>query len=225
MKTRRTWTGTRTPSVGPDSVTSRRCAPPRLVARVMGGRQSPSAAEQQRGAARGGRGSQRARPGGSQLHEPQFPPQNLVLFAAPWDLQLQHRVAAVHQLADLRHRRVCQHLHDGSELRVEGGGRGHVSTSARLKRNKSGHWVRTEPDRRPAELSLLIQTWMWIHSGCKQSRGKPGSDAWIKATADNPENAHAQSISLHYFQHLIIWAACSLVKSSNSDFSFPTFMR
>lgn len=87
---------------------------------------SPSAATGARGAAGGGQGSEGAGPGGSQLQEPQFPAQLLVLSAAPADLQLQHRVAAVHQLADLRHGRVGQDLHDGGQLRVEGGGWGHL---------------------------------------------------------------------------------------------------
>lgn len=108
---------------------------------------SPAARIQQRAAASaaaaaaaGGRGSQCGGAGGAELHEPQFPPQHLVLFAAPRDLQLQHRVPAVHQLADLRHRRVGQHLHDGGQLRVEASGGRHVVRAGSEDRGR-------EPDR------------------------------------------------------------------------------
>lgn len=120
----------------------------------MSGHLSSSAAArgQQRGAAaRGSRRSQGVRARGSELHEPQFPPQHLVLFAAPRDLQLQHRVAAVYELADLRHRGVGQHLHDGGQLRVEGGGRGHVSHHRAPLRstNNPNQLVRTRTSTRP----------------------------------------------------------------------------
>lgn len=58
-------------------------------------------------------------PGDDGLNELQFPPQRLILLVTAGDLQPQHRVAVVHQLADLRHRCFGQRLHDGRQLRVK----------------------------------------------------------------------------------------------------------
>lgn len=103
-------------------ITRQRRAPPLLVAAALLDARPPAAAR------RGG--SQRGGPRRPELQQPQLPPQNLVLLAAAGDLQLQHRVAAVHQLADLRHRRVGQNLHDGGELGVKGGGGRHFTRRA-----------------------------------------------------------------------------------------------
>ena len=55
-----------------------------------------------------------------QLHQVQLPLQRLVLPLALGHLEAHHRVVVVHQLTDLRHRRVGQHLHDGGQLGLEG---------------------------------------------------------------------------------------------------------
>lgn len=53
------------------------------------------------------------------LHQPQLALQGQVLPLAPGDLQPQGGEAIVNELADLGHRRVSQHLHDGHQLGVE----------------------------------------------------------------------------------------------------------
>ena len=88
--------------------------PPQLVAEM--GR--PRAAAGEDGAADPG-GAQGGHAGHLELHEPQLPSQRLVLLVAAGDLQVQDGVAIVHQLADLRHGRVGQHLHDGGQLGVQ----------------------------------------------------------------------------------------------------------
>lgn len=61
----------------------------------------------------------------AQLEQMQFPLQGLVLALALRHLQTHHREVVLHQLTDLQHRRVRQHLHDGGQLGPERQARRH----------------------------------------------------------------------------------------------------
>lgn len=54
-----------------------------------------------------------------QLQQLDLPPQHLLLLLATGHLQLDHRVAVVHNFADLSHGSVGQDLHNGGDMGVD----------------------------------------------------------------------------------------------------------
>lgn len=88
-------------------------------------------------------------PEGEELvaHHLQPRPQGFVLFQALAQMQPQRRRALRQQLADLRHRRPHQHVHDGQELGLQ---------VQRLRRHVHGHvyrWLRRKPARHTRQVS------------------------------------------------------------------------
>ena len=92
-------------------------------------------------------------PGHLQLHQVELPLQRLVLPLALGHLQAHHRVVVVHQLTDLRHRRVGQHLHDGGQLGLEGEAAGHGAPPRGASRGAGILWGRVASGRRATRVA------------------------------------------------------------------------
>lgn len=149
-------------------------------------------------------------PGDDGLDQLQLPPQRFVLLVAPGDLQLQHGVAVIHQLADLRHRRFSQRLHDGRQLR--------------MKRRVSRHVGRTwSDDKHRGE----IQTTIGGQRGAFRGRDQRPEGCWrlegpASHRAESARPGHTRSDAA-VNRCCLLLAGCLLLRVSFNNFRNAPF--